>query len=143
MYGAPCVFYRPSIPYDALGRFLRWPMVLDLSRAPYVLYAVKYIDLVSRMTHWADFCAGPSISNSNIAFKMAQSQDLGFVLISDPSTLGCWGQNMSRFQNEEVYATLLPMYMQAVLVVVGLIAHSRTRRCVLDLGRAPYVFVWG
>ena len=50
---------------------------------------------------------GPSISNSNsppFFFQNGLQSNMCF----GPSTLhlGCWGQNMSRIQNKEVYATL-------------------------------------
>ena len=49
--------------------------------------------------------------------KLVQNLDLRCVLMSDPSTLGaggqnapphlgCWGQNASRIQNDEVHGTL-------------------------------------
>ena len=75
---------------------------LDLDRAPYVLYSVKYIDLVSLAPfpgrvpgghHQAEELPhrgrGQSISNSNITplfFKMdcKQNLDLRCVLVSAP-----------------------------------------------------------
>ena len=40
-----------------------------------------------------------------------QNLDSRCVLISDPSTLGCWRQNTSQIQNKEVYATLCSQAM--------------------------------
>ena len=74
-----------------------------LGYAPYVLYGVKYIGLVS-----LGVLDGPSISNSNIALrlvKMACKQNLGLrsVLISDPSTLGAGAQTRLRTPKAVTY----------------------------------------
>ena len=77
--------------------------LLDLGRAPYVLYGVKYIDLVSldgaRPVNLKSYTAPPFFQNG------AKS---GFEMCFDIRSqhFGCWGQNTSRIQSKEVYATL-------------------------------------
>ena len=63
--------------------------LIDLSRAPYVLYGVKYIDLVSLSAQQNLYTILKFIPPL-LFFKMAckQNLDLRCVLISDPGTLG-------------------------------------------------------
>ena len=59
---------------------------LDLGRAPYVSYGVKYIDLVSLVA--AKARPSHNLTSRPLFFKMAQNLDLRCLLISDPGTFG-------------------------------------------------------
>ena len=99
---APYVLYGVKyIDLVSLGANASDPH-LDLGRAPYVLYGVKYIDPVSPKHH------SPPISNSYIAppfFFNGPNLDLGCVLISDPGTLGTGAKIRLHTPNAVTYHT--------------------------------------
>ena len=110
------VFHNAAMPrhlWVATPRFVK--LYLALVLGPCVGIHL-YLDKLASCGYWT----GQSISNYYIASVFLQNgAKSGFEMCFGPSTdqiwrhfvnLGCWGQNTSRIQNKEVYATL---YLQA------------------------------
>ena len=91
---------------QSISNYLTWVV------RPMFRMVVKYIDPVSLVAARAS----PSqiLTLRPMCVEMACKQNLEFEMCFDIGSqhLGCWGQNTSRIQNKEVYATFT-LHLQA------------------------------
>ena len=86
-----------AVERTSISNYVTWVV-----RAPYVLYGVKYIDLVSLTLQWN--ARTPQILTQRPFFSKWRKIWIRDVFWSQH--LGCWGRNTSGIQNKGDYATL-------------------------------------